>query len=158
MVFPNAYKALGIQPGADEQAIKKAYRGLAKRHHPNVNPDDPKAEPTSKKIHWVCDLLKDARETNPTRVQTICGQADTSLNFLQRFIPRHCFPFHPPICVDRSIRRKLRNGEASSPLRCPPSAPFKTQPNEFLTAISAHRGVEDKERIPPAATGGFLKG
>ena len=38
--LPDAYKALGIQPGADESTLKKAYRNLAKRYHPDVNPNE----------------------------------------------------------------------------------------------------------------------
>lgn len=61
----DAYKALGIQSGADEPTIKKAYRDLAKRHHPDVNPDDSEAEACFKKIQWAYDLLKEKRITNP---------------------------------------------------------------------------------------------
>ncbi|RJQ66448.1 MAG: hypothetical protein C4519_25560, partial [Desulfobacteraceae bacterium] len=39
-----AYDVLGIAPGADEQTIKRAYRRLAKKHHPDVNPGDLEAE------------------------------------------------------------------------------------------------------------------
>lgn len=62
--LPDAYKALGIQPGADARTIKKAYRDLAKRYHPDVNPDDPEAEVRFKEIQWAYDLLKEGRATN----------------------------------------------------------------------------------------------
>ena len=39
-VVPNPYRVLGLPPTADKDAIKAAYRELARRHHPDHNPDD----------------------------------------------------------------------------------------------------------------------
>ena len=38
------YEVLGIEKSADEAAIKKAYRNLAKKYHPDANPGDAEAE------------------------------------------------------------------------------------------------------------------
>ena len=38
------YEVLGVDRGADEGAIKKAYRALAKKYHPDMNPGDKEAE------------------------------------------------------------------------------------------------------------------
>ena len=38
------YEVLGLQKGATDDEIKKAYRKLAKQYHPDLNPDSPKAE------------------------------------------------------------------------------------------------------------------
>ena len=38
------YKVLGLAEDADAAAIKKAYRDLAKKHHPDANPGDKKSE------------------------------------------------------------------------------------------------------------------
>ncbi|HZB95135.1 MAG TPA: DnaJ domain-containing protein [Herpetosiphonaceae bacterium] len=44
MDFKDYYATLGVKPDADEQAIKQAYRKLARQYHPDVNPGDKQAE------------------------------------------------------------------------------------------------------------------
>jgi curved DNA-binding protein CbpA len=39
------YIILGLLPGASEKKIRKAYRRLAKRYHPDKNPDNPEVHP-----------------------------------------------------------------------------------------------------------------
>lgn len=48
--MPDAYSVLGIQPGADEETIKKAYRQKCKQYHPDLHPDDPTAEEKFKEV------------------------------------------------------------------------------------------------------------
>ena len=38
------YEVLGVEKGADDAAIKKAYRSLAKKYHPDMNPGNAEAE------------------------------------------------------------------------------------------------------------------
>ena len=45
MEYKDYYKILGVDKNADEKAIKKAYRRLARQYHPDVNPGDKAAEP-----------------------------------------------------------------------------------------------------------------
>jgi molecular chaperone DnaJ len=53
------YKALGISRSATPEEIKKSYRALARKHHPDNNPDDPKAEDKFKEIQGAYDILSD---------------------------------------------------------------------------------------------------
>lgn len=53
------YKALGLEKGASEEDIKKAYRKLAKKYHPDANPGDKDAEERFKNISHAYDVLKD---------------------------------------------------------------------------------------------------
>lgn len=58
------YTILGVDKSADEKEIKKAYRRLAMKYHPDKNPDDPSAEKSSKKPRWhmkCCQTLKNAQ-------------------------------------------------------------------------------------------------
>jgi molecular chaperone DnaJ len=53
------YELLGINKGADEKEIKKAYRRLAMKYHPDRNPDDKAAEEKFKEIQKAYDVLSD---------------------------------------------------------------------------------------------------
>jgi molecular chaperone DnaJ len=54
------YKTLGVAKTATDDEIKKAYRKLARKHHPDANPGDPKAEERFKEISHAHDVLSDA--------------------------------------------------------------------------------------------------
>jgi curved DNA-binding protein len=56
------YATLGVARDADDETIRKAYRQLARRHHPDVNPDDPKAEERFKEISQAYAVLSDAEK------------------------------------------------------------------------------------------------
>ena len=53
------YATLGVQRTDDEAAIRSAYRKLAKRHHPDLNPGKPEAAERFKEINAANDLLSD---------------------------------------------------------------------------------------------------
>jgi len=53
------YDILGVDEDASKEEIKKAYRKLARKHHPDRNPDDPDAEEQFKKIQKAYSILSD---------------------------------------------------------------------------------------------------
>lgn len=53
------YEVLGLQKGATDAEIKKAYRKLAKQYHPDLNPDDPTAAEKFKEINEANQVLSD---------------------------------------------------------------------------------------------------
>jgi len=59
MAEKNLYAALGVPRDADEDQIRKSYRQLARRYHPDVNPNDKKAEERFKEISFAYDVLSD---------------------------------------------------------------------------------------------------
>jgi DnaJ-class molecular chaperone len=60
MEFKDYYKILGVPRNADEKAIRQAFRKLARQHHPDVNPNDKKAEARFKEINEAYQVLNDA--------------------------------------------------------------------------------------------------
>lgn len=60
MKFKNYYKILSVKKKASDGEIKKAYRLLAKKWHPDVNPDNAKAEEMFKEIAEAYDILSDS--------------------------------------------------------------------------------------------------
>ena len=55
----NYYAILELEPGASEKEIKKSFRALALRYHPDKNPGDPEAERRFKEIASAYDVLAD---------------------------------------------------------------------------------------------------
>jgi DnaJ-class molecular chaperone len=59
MAAGNPYEALGVTRSASEEQIRTAYRKLAKKHHPDLNPGDKKSEERFKAISAANELLSD---------------------------------------------------------------------------------------------------
>lgn len=60
MAEPDYYETLGVPRGASKEDIKRAYRRLAKKHHPDLNKDNPKAaEEMFKRVSEAYEVLAD---------------------------------------------------------------------------------------------------
>jgi len=56
------YKTLEVSKNATADEIKKSYRKLARKYHPDLNPDDPKAKEKFQKLQEAYDVLSDAEK------------------------------------------------------------------------------------------------
>src|SRR5665213_1984885 len=56
------YKTLGVSREADADEIRKAYRRLARKHHPDLNPGDKAAEDRFKTVQEAYDILSEPKK------------------------------------------------------------------------------------------------
>jgi curved DNA-binding protein len=59
VTFRDYYEVLGVARNAKADEIKKAYRKLARKHHPDVNPDNRESEETFKELNEAYEVLSD---------------------------------------------------------------------------------------------------
>src|SRR6187549_53835 len=59
MEFIDYYKALGVDKNATQEEIKKAYRKLARKHHPDLNPNDAESKKKFQQINEANEVLSD---------------------------------------------------------------------------------------------------
>ena len=62
MDYKDYYKILGVAPDADENAIRNAFRALALKVHPDVNPGNKEAEEKFKTINEAYQVLSDVEQ------------------------------------------------------------------------------------------------
>jgi molecular chaperone DnaJ len=138
------YEVLGIAKNADEVEIKKAYRRMAMKLHPDRNPDDPKAEEKLKAVNEAYEVLSDAQKRGAydqfghagVNSQFGGGQGGGSQDFSDIFSDVFGDIFGG---ASGGARGGRRNGpQRGSDLRY----------NLEMTLEEAVRGVEKKIRIP----------
>src|SRR5688572_31037407 len=56
------YETLGLKRGASEDEVRKAYRRLARKHHPDLNPGDKASEDRFKEVQEAYDILSDSKK------------------------------------------------------------------------------------------------
>lgn len=59
MAYIDYYKILGVDKNASQEDVKKAYKKLARKYHPDLNPDDPEAHRKFQEINEANEVLSD---------------------------------------------------------------------------------------------------
>lgn len=62
-MIDDPYKVLGVSPDASDEEIKRAYRRLAKKYHPDLNPGDEEAARQMQRINAAYEQIKNPEQT-----------------------------------------------------------------------------------------------
>lgn len=68
------WKVLGVTPGADEETVNKAYKTLARKYHPDLNPGDTEAEQKMKEVNAAYDAIKSGKASAHTAANDPYGE------------------------------------------------------------------------------------
>ena len=66
-MIQDPYKVLGVSPNASDDEIKRAYRKLAKKYHPDVNPGDQEAARKMQEINAAYEQIKNPEKAQSTQ-------------------------------------------------------------------------------------------
>jgi len=73
-MYQDPYKVLGLSPNATDEEVKKAYRELTKKYHPDLNPGDDNAARKMNEVNAAYDQIKNGSAQQPYRQQYGGGQ------------------------------------------------------------------------------------
>ena len=76
-MIDDPYKVLGVSPDASDEEIKRAYRKLAKKYHPDLNPGDQEAAKMMQLINAAYEQIKNPEKAQGSR-QGYSGQGGYS--------------------------------------------------------------------------------
>ena len=79
-MITNPYKVLGVPDGASLDECTKAYKKLAKKYHPDLNPNDKNAEEKMSQINSAYDQIKNGSANQSEYYSPFGSKADKSAN------------------------------------------------------------------------------
>lgn len=118
------FKTLGINPGASEDDIKKAFRNMAKKYHPDTNPNDPTLERKFKEINEAYQLA----------LSTSSNDDDDGFNFGRATDFRFVFRFSTTIYVNLTLEEAYHGVTKSMVLDSSRSIPITFPPGSFQSS------------------------
>lgn len=65
-MIDDPYQVLGVSPDASDEEIKRAYRRLAKKYHPDLNPGDEKAAKEMQRVNAAYEQIKNPEKASPS--------------------------------------------------------------------------------------------
>jgi DnaJ-class molecular chaperone len=158
------YKTLGVEKSATDEEIRKAYRKLAKEHHPDLNPGDKQAEARFKDISAAYSLLSDPEKRRAFDAGEIdeSGQPQAERRFYRDYAgPGAGFRYEQPqdlggmgdfgdVFADLFRRRGGAGGEREeTQFRMRGGDVHYTLPVEFLDAVN---GAKKRVDMPDGKT------
>lgn len=78
MAYIDYYKILGVDKNASQDDIKKAFRKLARKYHPDLNPNDPSAKDKFQEINEANEVLSDPEKRKSTTNTANIGNMRTN--------------------------------------------------------------------------------
>ena len=127
------WAVLGLEPGADAESLKQAFRRQARRWHPDLNGNDPAAEERFKKINEAYEVLSDPRRRQAwdSGGSTEAGQRDP---FASGFPDFHDY-------VDQLFSRRRERRPVTTPP--PPPPPVQAHADlETAVALTPEQALE----------------
>ena len=80
------YKVLGVSPGASQEEISKAYKKLAKKYHPDLNPGNKEAEKRMREINDAYNMLRSGKQQDYSGSSSYSGQGGDIYAAVRRLI------------------------------------------------------------------------
>lgn len=179
MAYIDYYKILGINKSASQEEIKKAYRKLARKYHPDINPGDKSAEQKFKEINEANEVLSnpenrakydkygehwqhgEAYEQAQRQQQSSQSYGSSGFNFgsEEEFSDFFQSMFGNGQNYGRTSSRKFKGQDIQAELRLSLREASKTHPQTFdvgdkKVRISIPAGVYDGQQIKLKGYGG----
>ena len=119
------YEVLGVEKNASDAEIKKAYRKLAMKYHPDQNPGDKSAEEKFKEINEAYEVLSDADKKAGLAAASAASEiwAISSATFSAAALR------HPPAAEEGRARARTSSARSRSALKTRPSAASARSPS-----------------------------